>query len=207
MTYTYGEHDSDRLVIEKSNQSSATAYLRSVNGTFIPAADLPKIFAELRKAAGVPARVEHEHEDDEGAALSILSSEFRPNTAFVEGCNGVYVTPEDLPGLVRKLYEAAGQELPIILPRANNDTIRAEGWISGRFVMGPRTYQPTYTPEQAREEAARLAAAADLAESEPSAEQVKQLADLIEEQAGWLRHPAELAAKAVLRAGYERGES
>lgn len=202
----YIDRDSARLTIEASTRSDKTAFLQSERGVFVPAADLPEIVAELYKAAGVPAPIVHEHIDDEGAGLSIKSSEFRPSTAFVESCIGVYVTPEDLPGLVRKLYEAAGQEPPILLPRRTPEAV----WVSDgrvRPLIMPMPNQDM-EPAEARSLAAWYASAADLAEAEaePDPEQVKQLADVIE-KAGVLGSAREEIARAILAAGYTRSES
>ncbi|MEV1245160.1 hypothetical protein [Nonomuraea sp. NPDC049750] len=201
--FTYTDRAGEDLLIERSNIRQDEVFLIT-EGAFVPAVDLPKIFAELRKAAGVPVPVEHEHEDDEGQALSIVSSEYRPNTAFVEGCNGAYVTPEDLPGLVRKLYEAAGQEPPILLPRPSAEDLRAHGWIDGDRVNPAAIHAVgTTTPGVARGFAACLAASADVAEAEPTPEQVKQLADVIG-KGRVLGSAANAIAREVLAAGYAK---
>lgn len=202
--YTYFDRVGDRLTIEPCAEHGETAYLYTVNGVDVPAADLPKIVAEMYKAAGVPAPIVHEHTDDEDQTLSIVSSQFRPSTAFVEGCNGAYVTPEDLPGVVRKLYEAAGQLPPVILPRPTADDLRAHGWIDGNRVNAEAgRIVGTTTPGVARGFAACLAASADVAEAEPTPEQVKQLADVIG-KGRVLGSNAYAIAREVLAAGYAK---
>ena len=200
--FTYTDRDGDELKISRSDAWPDQIFIRPASdGAYVAAADLPKIVAEMYKAAGVPAPVVHEHVDDEGQGLSIVSSEYRPNIAFVEGCNGAYVTPEDLPGLVRKLYEAAGQEPPIILPRYKPDALMTRGG-KVRPMLTPTGDDMDVT--EARDLASWYATAADLADAEPDPEQVKQLAYVI---GGMYVRSPEAIARAVLAAGYSRSES
>ncbi|SET52404.1 hypothetical protein [Nonomuraea wenchangensis] len=115
----------------------------------------------------------------------------------------VDVPAADLPEIVAALYRAAGQEPPIILPRPDTHELRTEGWVDGRNVnasAGLRVVGSVPTM-QARDYAAHLAAAADLADAEPDPEQLKQLVELIDP---W--STAEANARAILAAGYGRTE-
>lgn len=204
--YTYTDTDGYGLRFRRSDVSGCAQVVSLAGTVDIPVADLPKVVAELYKAAGQDPPVVHEHVDDEGVGLSIVSSEYRPNVAFVEGCNGAYVTPEDLPGLVRKLYEAAGQEPPILLPRPTISDLG--GWIDGQRVnVDAIRTAGLVTPGRARGLAARLAASADVAEAEPDPEAINQLAEVICAGDRTTRGFAQLIARAVLAAGYARGEA
>ncbi|MEU4577477.1 hypothetical protein [Nonomuraea sp. NPDC023979] len=117
--------------------------------------------------------------------------------------SGWHFAPEDLPELVAALYQAAGQEAPIILPRPSTEDLRAHGWIDGNRVNADAgRVAGTTTPGVARELAACLAAAADVAQVEPDPEQLKQLVALLDPWA-----TVEANARAVLAAGYTRSES
>lgn len=52
MTFTYTDRDLDELSVEPGNGFRETAFVRSEEGVFIPASDLPTIVAELYRAAG-----------------------------------------------------------------------------------------------------------------------------------------------------------
>lgn len=209
MTYTYTDPYRCDLTISHSVADRCDVELKAQQAVDVPAADLPKIVAEIYKAAGVPAPIVHEHTDDEDQTLSIVSSQFRLSTAFVESCNGVYVTPEDLPGVVRKLYEAAGQEPPILLPRLNwrgdDRTVFSYNGVyvtrSGKAIsLLGRTWDAT----TARGVARVLAEMADAADEELDPALLEPLAKLIDD-VGDLS-PMEIAT-ALLRAGYARGEA
>jgi len=143
----------------------------------------------------------------DGDDMLIERSSEQADEVFLRANPGVFVAAADLPTIVAQLYEAAGQSVPIILDRPAEEDLRAGGWLDGKCVRAPERAIGTITPDLARAFAARMAAAADVADAEPDPEQVKQITDLLMEHAGWHRHSAELAAKAILRAGYTRSES
>lgn len=148
----------------------------------------------------------YRYTDFDGAGMKIERSN-TPEMAFLCSERGVFIPAADLPKVVAGLYEAAGQEPPILLPRPNVDALRAAGWIDGNRVNPEAIHAiGTTTPGVARGLAACLAASADVAEAEPSPEQVKQLAGVIT-AAGVLGSAAETIAHAILRAGYVRGDA
>ncbi|MDX3109707.1 hypothetical protein [Nonomuraea angiospora] len=146
--------------------------------------------------------------DREGDDLTIEPCSLFGETATLTANNGACVPAGDLPTVVRKLYEAAGQEPPILLPRPSADDLRAHGWIDGNRVNTEAgRVAGTTTPGVARGFAACLAASADLAEAEPDPERVKQLAEVIQAGGAATRGFAQMIARAVLAAGYARSES
>lgn len=143
--------------------------------------------------------------DPYNARLLIEQSEGAKADVRISCLDGgdVDVPAADLPKIVAALYQAAGQEPPIILDRPHEDDLRAHGWIEGNRVSSATVRDwANIKPGAARRIAACLAAAADIAESEPDPEQVKQLAVLIDP----LRSP-EATARVILSAGYTRSES
>lgn len=150
-----------------------------------------------------PALAAFEYVDDYGHTLTARPSFDLLDTACVRTSQAVFVKAEDLPGMVAKLYQAAGQEPPIILPRPAEAELREHGWVDGQSVNASAGHRfvGSVPAEQARTYAAHLAAAADLAEAEPDPAQLKHLTALIDP---W--STAEANARAILAAGYVRAE-
>ncbi|NRQ38552.1 hypothetical protein HII36_43025 [Nonomuraea sp. NN258] len=178
---TFKDVHGDHLVIERSTKT-AGVFIDS-NAAHMPREQVPAILDAIREAAGLPKPVEHKHTDAEGDSLRIHPS-------------------ADLPDVVRKLYEAAGQPAPIILDRPSPDVVRSEGWISGPEVEIKDKSQ-YFHPDDARSLAATLAAAADLIEADATEADVKALANAII-STGVNPELAEKAARAAVAAGFAR---
>lgn len=149
---------------------------------------------------------EYTYNDRDGERLTIESCGERAATAVLSAPNGAHVPAADLPTIVAQLYEAAGQPAPIVLDRPAEEDLRAGGWLDGKCVRAPERAIGTITPDLARAYAARMAAAADLADAEPDPQLIAHLADVVT-RAGVLGSAAETIARAILAAGYTRSES
>ncbi|MBF8186362.1 hypothetical protein ITP53_11490 [Nonomuraea sp. K274] len=169
--------------------------------------DLPKLVAALYEAAGMPQPVEHKHTDSDGDHMNIQPSKAHPNTAMLSSPTlSVYVTADELPEFVGKLYEAAGQQPPVILPRpAEADAL---GMLSGTRVhslVGDVDGGDYLSPERAREIAALYAAAAEMLdnpEAKAKAEAVESLTRMLWEGSSLGRHESRHLAEHLAEAGY-----
>ncbi|MGR6922642.1 hypothetical protein ACU635_51025 [[Actinomadura] parvosata] len=121
----------------------------------------------------------------------------------------VDIPAASLPKIVGELYQAAGQEPPILLPRRAPEM----SWVTGdgcvRLLLTPGEVM---TPDSIRNLCSWYASAADLAEAEAERQRaeaekqkVQQLAEVITNLDPWSR--AEDVARAILAAGYTRSES
>lgn len=125
--------------------------------------------------------------------------------------SGVDVPVADLPEVVAKLYRAAGQEPPILLPRYKPEP---EMTRDGKVRAGIRPSRQDMTPAAARDMASWYATAAELATvealSQPDPAQVAALAevirDLAERDVLTTDDGGQAVARAILAAGYARTE-
>src|SRR5690606_38164591 len=123
--------------------------------------------------------------------------------------SGVDVPVADLPEVVAKLYRAAGQEPPILLPRYKPEP---EMTRDGKVRAGIRPSRQDMTPAAARDMASWYATAAELATvealSQPDPAQVAALAegirDLAERHVLTTDDGGQAVARAILAAGYAR---
>ena len=215
-TYTYTDPYGYSLQIRPSGVAKGDVKIEADVAVDVPVTDLPMIVAKMYEAAGRKPPVAHEHVDDEDVGLSIVSSEYRPDTAFIESHSGAYVTPADLPSVVRKLYEAAGQEPPIILSRRSPEM----SWVAdGGYVRTLLTPGDLMTPLDIRDLCSWYASAADLVEAETERQLAEVERELVADLATVIYESGVIAdsisaagdgeklARAILAAGYTRSES
>ncbi|NRQ38551.1 hypothetical protein HII36_43020 [Nonomuraea sp. NN258] len=170
---------------------------------------LPELVAALYRAAGqeMPSEPLGKHADGCGDVLSVRQSNHRPETAYVES-QGVYVTLDDLPGIVDALYRSVGVEPPLMLARPawwNHVPVR-EFTLGGALTFVRRgdriaAYGSTrgYLSSAEMLSAAAVLAAMAL-DADPPAEAVMQLDELLAE--ALREHTLSTdVARALLKAG------
>jgi hypothetical protein len=219
MTYTYTDREGDELTIEPCSLFGETASLTSATGACVPVADLPKIVAELYKAAGLPNPLaDHPRQHVMQSVVDrrdlVIEPSIRAEGAVYFGqssARGWHIRVEDLPELVGALYKAAGQEPPILLPRlewhgSDRRVHSFNGVLVERVGKSIRILSTTWSATTARGVARVLAELADAADAEPDPEKLADLAAVLR-KAGVLGEAREEIARAVLGAGYTRSES
>ncbi|MEU6725589.1 hypothetical protein ABZ917_17930 [Nonomuraea wenchangensis] len=219
--YIYTDANGSRLHIGASSKPGADVYLDAE--VHIPAVDLPEIVAKLYEAAGRPNPIadrpgQHVMQSVLDRRDLVIEPSIRAEGAVYFGqssARGWHIRVEDLPELVGALYEAAGQEPPIILPRRVPEMswVTDDALVRPLFVPGDRM-----TPAEIRDLCSWYASAADLADAEAERqrqeaerEQVEEICELIlqsgaMEDSIWAAGRAEKIARAILSAGYVRTE-
>jgi hypothetical protein len=122
--------------------------------------------------------------DQYGTELEVSGETAHPGCArvWVSARCGIHVKPADFPAFIAALYEAAGLPAPVILERPGRvscDQLCADGfrtYLATGNLVGVDGQPDDISPAAARFLAARLAALADIAESEPDPAEVAELA-------------------------------
>jgi hypothetical protein len=145
--------------------------------------------------------------DPYGYRMEIRTSEYSERGAVkILAADDIDIPAMDLSVIVAKLYEAAGQKPPIILPRRSVGPVfaRRDGYIDPDLDYVPDPDE-TIDPARAFEIAAWFASAArEAVETGPDPAAVEALTELIDEHSD---DDAGELARALLAAGYTKADA
>jgi hypothetical protein len=158
-----------------------------------------------------PEMTRYEHTDDYGHVLTVRPSYDLLGMACVRTSQAVWVTAEDLPGLVANLYRAVEQEPPILLPRYKpEEGMTRDGKVRAANIPSGEDMAPADALDIASWYATAAEVAAFEALSQPDPAQVAALAevirDLAEQDVLTSDDDGKAVARAILAAGYARTE-
>lgn len=199
------------LVVQTSNRMPSSVFMQCT-GSHFRADQLPEVVAALYLAAGQapPSEPTHTYADDHGDTLDVRPARHRDNTAWIDS-QGVYVTVDDLPGIVNGLYRAVGAEPPTLLAPSDSDwsdnVWKWNGLTAGRVGGQIEVNGRRLDSADALRLAGALVVMAQAAANEPPAEAVEELCELIYQSGAthdsetWAGSRVQDLARALLKAG------